>query len=129
RKVLHVLSGATGGAALSSLGIITALRSHGIRACVVCHDMGADLKPAIREATDGEVLFTQLYWQNRKIRSAWWKRPVHEALQLARTGGSIGSSVKTAAFARRHGVDLIHSGTILTPEGAIAARWLRLPHV
>ena len=40
RKVLHILNGAGGGAALSTLGLIEAFRKQGIAACAVCHEVG-----------------------------------------------------------------------------------------
>jgi glycosyltransferase involved in cell wall biosynthesis len=130
-RVLHVLNGAGGGAALSTLGLIESLRSlAGVDAVAVCHDAGSPQeRERLRDAVGGRVLFLPLYWWNRKIRAASWKRPLLELRQIARTGWGRGSSLRVAAFARREGADLIHTNTILTPEGGRAARLLRLPHV
>ncbi len=66
--MLHIFNSAGGGAALSTLGLIGALRQQGIEACAVCHDAGTlEERAALREATRGEVMFTPLYWWNRKI--------------------------------------------------------------
>jgi glycosyltransferase involved in cell wall biosynthesis len=130
KKVLHVLNSAGGGAALSTIGLIEALRGAGVSACAVCHDAGSSAeREQLREATDGEVLFTPLYWWNRKIRAAAWKRPLIELRQLWRTGWTRGSTAAVAEFAQRRHADLIHTNTILNPEGGIAARRLGLPHV
>jgi glycosyltransferase involved in cell wall biosynthesis len=130
RKVLHVFNSAGGGAALSTLGLIDRLRHEGIAACAVCHDAGtASEREQIRAATDGETLFTPLYWWNKKIRAATWKRPLIELRQIVKTGWMRRSSAEVADFARRNAVDLIHTNTFLTPEGGIAARRLGLPHV
>jgi glycosyltransferase involved in cell wall biosynthesis len=128
--VLHVMNSASGGAAVSTLDLIRACRAQGIDAVVVCNQAGLpeDLQ-RVREAVDGRVLFCPLYWMNRKIRSPLWKRPAIEAYQWWRTGAVIGSTRKVAEFAAQHGADLIHTNTILTPEGGRAARQLGLPHV
>ena len=128
--VLHVLNSAGGGAALSTLSLITALAGEEIGACAVCHDAGsADERERLREAVNGRVLFRPLYWWNRKIRAALWKRPLLELRQVVSTGWSYGSAAAVARFATTHGADLIHTNTFLTPEGGIVARRLGLPHV
>ena len=83
----------------------------------------------LHDATRGAVLFTPLYWWNRKIRAALWKRPLIELRQLIRTGWIRRSTDQVARFADEQQVDLIHTNTILTPEGGLAARRLGLPHV
>ncbi|MBI3837574.1 MAG: glycosyltransferase family 4 protein [Planctomycetia bacterium] len=130
RKVLHVLNSAGGGAALSTLGLIGMLRADGIGACAVCHDAGtAAEREHLRDAVGGAVLFTRLYWWNRKIRMPLWKRPLAEAKQILATGWSISSAARVAEFATRMQAHLIHTNTILTPEGGLAAHRLGLPHV
>jgi glycosyltransferase involved in cell wall biosynthesis len=130
RKVLHVLNSAAGGAALSTLALIDQFRQQGIAACAVCHDAGdPQERERLCEATGGETLFTPLYWWNKKIRNAAWKRPLSELKQLVRTGWTHRSSAAVADFAVSHGVDLIHTNTLTTPEGGIVARRLGLPHV
>jgi len=124
------MNGAAGGAAMSTLALIDAFRGEGIGACAVCHDAGTFAEQElIREATAGEVVFTPLYWWNRKTRAKWWKRPALELRQIWRTGGGRRSATRVAQFARDHNVDLIHTNTFMTPEGGIAARSLGLPHV
>jgi glycosyltransferase involved in cell wall biosynthesis len=130
RKVLHVFNSAGGGAALSTLGLIERIGREGIAVCAVCHDAGtASERERIRAATDGAALFIPLYWWNKKIRAALWKRPMIELRQLMKTGWTRRSARQVTEFARRNNVDLIHTNTFLTPEGGIAARRLGLPHV
>jgi glycosyltransferase involved in cell wall biosynthesis len=130
QKVLHVLNSAVGGAALSTLGLMEQFRQWGIASCAVCHDVGsAEERQRLLEATDGETRFTQLYWWNKKIRIPAWKRPLSELRQLMRTGWTRGSTGEVHEFASAHGVDLIHTNTLTTPEGGLAARRLGLPHV
>jgi glycosyltransferase involved in cell wall biosynthesis len=96
----------------------------------VCHDSGSPQeREKLRELTEGEVRFTTLYWWNKKIRVPTWKRPLSELKQLIKTGWRRGSTQSVTEFAHAHGADLIHTNTILTPEGAGAARQLGLPHV
>jgi glycosyltransferase involved in cell wall biosynthesis len=131
RRVLHVMNGASGGAALSTLELIAEFRKAGIDSIVVCDDSGTESeRKLIRDAVDGRVLFHPLYWWNRKIRArSLWRRPLIELRQWWRTGGGRRSAANVAAIARRHGADLIHTNTSLTPEGGLAARQLGIPHV
>lgn len=130
KKVLHILNGAGGGAALSTLALIAEFQKLGIDACAVCDDAGSsNERERLRDATQGRTIFTPLYWWNRKIRAATWKRPILELRQLLRTGWIRRSTAQVAEFARSQQVDLIHTNTILTPEGGFAARQLGLPHV
>ncbi len=130
KKVLHVLNSASGGAALSTIGLMDSLRKQGIDACAVCHDSGGQSeRDLLSEATQGNVIFAPLYWWNRKIRAKTWKRPLIEANQLRRTGFKRGSTAKVTRFAQDQQADLIHTNTICTPEGGAAARNLGLPHV
>ena len=130
RKVLHLLNGAAGGAALSTIELIAALRREGVEACAAC-DLGGtgDEIARLRDAVGGELLMTPLYWWNRKIRAARWKRPLLELRQSLLTGRGRASADRVARFAAAQGVDLIHTNTILTPKGGIAARRLGLAHV
>ena len=124
------MNSSTGGAALSTLGLIDSFRRQGIACCVVCHSTGACADDeAIREATDGAAVFTPLYWWNWKIRAPLWKRPLSEVRQIMRTGWGRRSAALVTEFARKHGAELIHTNTIVTPEGARAAGQLGLPHV
>lgn len=130
KRVLHILSGATGGAAMSAIGLMRALEREGISSCAVSADFGDDTTRAqLAEATRGAVAYMPLYWWNKKNRVKAWKRPILELLQIARTGWARGSALRVAEFARRERADLIHSANLLTPEGGMAARLLSLPHV
>lgn len=127
--VLHVLNSASGGAALSTLGIIDYLEKQGIQSSAVCHTGGTEAdKQRLIDALNGRVIFTTLYWTNRKLRAPLWKRPFIEARQLVTTGATLKSGRTVADFAHLHKIDLIHTNTILTPEGAYAAQALKLPH-
>jgi len=129
-KVLHVLNSAGGGAAMSTLALIRALRAEGVHSVAVCHDAGTQQERAeLRDAVEGEVVFTRLYWWNRKNRMPLWRRPLAEAKQIWLTGWSRGSAERVTRFAQKTQADLIHTNTLLTPEGGMAARRLGLPHV
>jgi len=125
------MNGAAGGAALSTIGLIEELRrTHGIEACVLCHDAGTKVeKERLIDVAGGRAVFAPLYMWNKQIRAASWKRPLIEVKQLLRTGATGWSSHHAADIVRKHQVDLVHTNTILTLEGAITARRFRLGHV
>ncbi len=128
--VMHVLNGASGGAAMSTIALIEKLKPQGILACAVCDDRGTpEERERLSAAVNGNVLFTPLYWWNRKIRSSLWKRPLLEAQQIIRTGWTVRSTRRIVQAAQHWRPDLIHTNTLLTPEGGKAAKKLQIPHV
>ena len=95
KKVLHILNSAAGGAALSTLSLIDYLTAQGIASAAVCHDAGTPQeRQALEDAVGGDVLYTRLYWWNRKIRMPAWKRPLVEARQIVATGWSLRVAVE-----------------------------------
>lgn len=131
KKVLHVMNSSFGGSAFSALGLIEQLRSDfGIESCAVCHNGGRPEDfDRLREAVRGELVVRPLYWWNKKIRAPMWKRPLIDLKLRWITGFQKASVRDTVEAAKRFGADLIHSNTILTIEGGLAAQQLRLPHV
>lgn len=128
--VLHVLNSAHGGSALSTFELIEVLKARGIKSSLVCFNNASPaLARSISDSVEGRVLFIPLYWMNKKIRAAGWKRPVMEALSLWRTRGGYKFQDQIAELITREGVNIIHTSTILNPEGAIAAERNKLPHV
>ncbi|MBX7100233.1 MAG: glycosyltransferase family 4 protein, partial [Myxococcaceae bacterium] len=124
------MNAAAGGAALSTLGLMRALEQQGIASSAVCFPNGdAAERQALLDATHGRAEFVELYTWHRKIRSAAWKRPLLELRQWVRTRGRVRSLGAVALAARRTRAQLVHTNTILTPEGGQAARALGLPHV
>jgi glycosyltransferase involved in cell wall biosynthesis len=128
--VMHVLNGASGGAAMSTIALMEGLKKQGICACAVCDDKGTDEERGrLRDAVGGNVVFVPLYWWNQKTRSTAWKRPLLEAMQLIRTGWKLSSTRNIIRAIERWNPQLIHTNTLLTPEGGLAARKVGIPHV
>jgi glycosyltransferase involved in cell wall biosynthesis len=128
--VLHVLNSAHGGSALSTLELIKGLREMGINSSLICFNNATDdQQMRINGLVDGRSLFIPLYWMNKKIRTAFWKRPILEILSIARTHRGNRFQKQIDDIIRANGVTLIHTSTILNPEGAIAARRNNLPHL
>lgn len=128
--ILHLLNSTSGGSALSTLELIEALKPLGVKSVLVCMNNGTQAaREKISTMVEGRALFLPLYWMNKKIRVRWWKRPFLEVLHLYRTWGGHKYQRQIQAFARSHQVQLIHTSTIVNPEGAIAARALGVPHV
>jgi glycosyltransferase involved in cell wall biosynthesis len=130
RHVLHVMNGTGGGAPKSTLSLIRALSQQGVTSSVVCDAAGTQAElDEVSAAVGGRAVFTRLYTWNRKTRSQLWKRPLIELRQQLRTGLKLKSAALTLSAARRFGAELVHTSTMMNPEGAIAASWLGLPHV
>lgn len=129
RMVLHVLNGAGGGAALSTLDLISQFERHGVQSCAVCDTAGSPAEvEALRRAVQGRLVMQQLYWSNCK-RLPLWKRPLSELRQLWHTRGLVRSTAAVVAAAQRWQAELIHTNTLVTPEGGRAAARLGLPHI
>lgn len=130
QRVLHILNGAAGGAAISTIDLIGEFAKHGILSSAVCHTAGDfHERRRLRDAVEGRVLFTPLYWWNRKLRVAAWKRPLVELKQLWSTGFQRGSERIACEFAASQQPDLVHTNTLTTPVGSVVANRLRVPHL
>lgn len=128
--VLHVLNSAHGGSALSTFELIDVLKTQGVKSSLVCFNNASPaLAKSISDRVEGRVLFIPLYWMNKKIRAAWWKRPVMEVLSLWRTRSGHKYQDKIARLIKIEGINIVHTSTILNPEGAIAAKRNNLVHV
>lgn len=128
--MLHVLNSAHGGSALSTFELIERLSLLGITSALICFDNASpEQKKKISNLVEGRVLFIPLYWMNKRIRSAFWKRPLLELLSLWRTQGGYRYQREIADLIRQHKVNIIHTSTILNPEGAIASKLNNIPHV
>lgn len=128
--VLHVLNSAYGGSAISTFELIAELEKNAVKSSLVCFN-NADKHQSkmITELVCGRVLFIPLYWMNKRTRVSWWKRPVLELVNLWKTWGGYRYQSKISSLIRGKNINLVHTSTILNPEGAIAARKHRLPHV
>lgn len=130
RRVLHVMNNPAGGSAESTLTLIGDLADAGIRSSVVCHATGsAEAMAAVEAAVQGRLLVTRLWWWNRRTRATWWRRPLADARESVRTGRGRRSAARIVPWARAQEIDLVHTNTILVPEGARVAATLDVPHV
>jgi glycosyltransferase involved in cell wall biosynthesis len=128
--VLHVLNSAHGGSALSTFELIEHLSHREVRSSLVCYNNATkEQSERIRDLVQGRVVFIPLYWMNKRIRSKWWKRPLIEAVSLSRTFGGYRYQREISELVRKGAVNLIHTSTILNPEGALASRRNNLPHL
>ena len=128
--VLHVLNSTSGGSAISTFQLIEYLKPLGVTSSLICFANGTpEQYQEISDLVEGRVLFRKLHWMNKRIRARGWKRPAVEALDWATTWGGHRYRKEMVAFARQHGVQLVHTSTMLNPEGVLIARALNLPHI
>jgi L-malate glycosyltransferase len=128
--VLHVLNSAHGGSALSTFELIEVLKSKGIKSSLVCFNNASDSqKKKISDLVQGRVLFIPLYWMNKRIRVSLWKRPIIEIISIWKTWFGYKYQSRILSLIKNEGVNLIHTSTILNPEGAIASKKNNIPHL
>lgn len=129
-NVLHFLNSAHGGSALSTFQLIDALQEFNVGSTLVCfNNASPEQVRAISAKMEGRVLFIPLYWTNKRIRVKWWKRPLLELYSVFQTRKGYKYQSRIDALIRDNEIDVIHTSTLLNPEGAIAAARHRLPHV
>jgi glycosyltransferase involved in cell wall biosynthesis len=128
--VLHILNSAHGGSALSTFQLIDVLSARGISSSLICfNNANRELQQKISDRVGGRVLFIPLYWMNKRIRASLWKRPLIELKALWDTWGGYRYQHQITQFIRKHHITLIHTATLVTPEGGIASVRNNLPHV
>jgi len=129
-NVLHILNSAHGGSALSTFQLIEELTKLGVSSSLVCFN-NADEKQAkqISDLVEGRILFIPLYWTNQRIRVKWWKRPLLELYTSLKTFRGHRFQKEIDGFIKKNRINIIHTSTLVNPEGAIAAKRNSLPHV
>lgn len=128
--VLHILNSAHGGSAISTFQLIDELNKQGVRSSLVCfNNANIEQREYITRLVDGRVMFIPLYWMNKRIRATIWKRPLIELKSLLETWRGYKFQNRIQKLIRRYGINLIHTGTSVNPEGAIAAKRSKLPHI
>lgn len=129
-KILHVLNGAIGGASISTLDLIDGLAARGHESFIYCSArVSAEAKKELKRRSKVPVYFGPLYFWNLRNRKPFVLRPLIELYQLAYTRGLHRSSTSIARLCRDLKIDLIHSSTAMSPDGALAACQLGMPHV
>lgn len=130
RTVLHVLNGAIGGAAESTTALVHGLAERNIASVIyVTNRAPAEAVAKLGNVAGVEVhTGPQFIWTKRQrlrypIRFAAF---LHQMITTRGVGGAVGQIIDVA---KASNVDLIHSSTVVSPDGAIAARALGLPHV
>lgn len=128
--VLHVLNSASGGSAISTFDLIRGLAEQGINSSLVCfNNASAQQQKTIASLVNGRVLFVPLYWTNKRIRAARWKRPLIELKAGWETWFGYKHLKSIDQLIRDNGVTLVHTSTMVNAEGALAAKRNHLPHV
>ena len=131
-KVLHVLNGVSGGAARSVAELVGEMEQLGVSSFAICHvsrEAAPEERARLGAVFGDRIVYRDLYRWNRRIRARRVLRPLMTAHQLLRTGGGWGSARAVERRAQEVGADLIHTNTFTTPDGAVAARVLGIPHV
>lgn len=129
-RVLHILNGATGGAAESTLDLIQELDKLGVTSFVYCSERSVRGDVNRLSETLGDNLRTgPLYIWPLRSRKSVLMRHLAGVLQLGYTVGLLRSASGVISAARDFKVDIIHSQTAMSPDGAIAATVLGIPHV
>jgi len=128
-RVLWVLNSASGGATLSALDAMAALRQRGYRFWVALPPGGSrNALQAIREHTEA-VEQLPLPWWNRNYKAAPWKRPLLWARDLWQSRFHLGTLHRLTQLIHRWQIDLVHTNTSLTRDPALAARLRGTPHL
>ena len=122
-NVLHVLNSAQGGSALSTFQLIEELKKHDVQSSLVCfNNASEEQKSKILELVDNRVIFIPLYWSNKRTRVTRWKRPLLEALTAWQTWWGYKYQSQISKLIHNNQINIVHTSTIVNPEGAIAAR-------
>ncbi len=115
---------------MSTIALMNTLGQLGIQSCAVCHPSGTSQeRRRLSDAVHGNAVFTPLYWWNIKTRHPWYLRPALELRQNLKTLWRRRSTWEVRRAIERWNVDLIHTSTILNPEGGLVAAKLGVPHV
>ena len=126
--VLFLLNSATGGATLSAIAVMEGLRQRGYRCYVIVPPGPAAALDAIR-AVAADLVEMHVPWWHRKYKSKLIKRPLLWARDMLQSGFHLRTVGQIVRLIRQWRIDIVHTNTALTLDGALAARVTGTPHV
>jgi glycosyltransferase involved in cell wall biosynthesis len=127
-QVLFLLNSATGGATLSAIAVMDGLRQRGHRCYAIVPSGPAEALRAIRAVTV-DLVEMRVPWWHRKYRTKLIKRPPIWALDMLKSGFHLRSVGRIVGLIRRWRIDIVHTNTSVTLDGALAAYMTGTPHV
>ena len=128
-RILYLLNAAAGGATTSALQLMERLPAHKYETYVVVPPVSdqADLSKFNGHAAQVRTLL--IPWWNKKTYVELWKRPLMWASTSARTVWHVRPILQLCRWIREWEIDLVHTNTALTIDGALAARLCSIPHI
>jgi glycosyltransferase involved in cell wall biosynthesis len=128
-SILFVLNASTGGAALSARDLVAGLKKKGHQVFLVCPpNIYHSPKQVYGDVADGvEELFLPTW--DKRYRMFWAKRPLYFGYQLMKSRGHFRPVKKICQLIREWDIDLVHTNTSTTLDGALAAKICAVPHV
>ena len=128
-SVLFVLNSSTGGAGLSARDLIVELKKKGHQIFVVCPpNIHQSPEEIFGDIADGVHTLFLPAW-DRKYRMSLAKRPLYFAYQLLKSRGHLRPVLGICRLIRQWKIDLVHTNTALTIDGALAAKLCHVPHI
>jgi glycosyltransferase involved in cell wall biosynthesis len=128
-SVLFVLNASTGGAGLSARDLVVELKKKGHQIFVVCPpNIHQSPEEIFGDIADGVHTLFLPAW-DRKYRMSLPKRPLYFAYQLLKSRGHLRPVLGICRLIRQWKIDLVHTNTALTIDGALAARLCNIPHI
>ena len=127
--ILLVLNGSTGGAALTARDLVIQLKLKGHQVYVASPPN--ILKSPVEvfgEIADGVEEVALPSW-NKNYRRPRWKRPLYFVYHLLKSRAHLRPVLRLQTLIRRWSIDIVHTNTALTIDGAIAAKLAGVPHV
>ena len=128
-SVLFVLNASTGGAGLSARELMGQLKGLGHRIYVVCPPNMYQPPTQVFGDIAEEVAECFLPSWNKKYRMHWAKRPLYFVYQQLKSRAHLQPVSRLVRLIRKWDIDIVHTNTGLTIDGALAAKVSGLPHV
>jgi len=127
--VAYVLNSPGGGATQGIVEMLRLLPRAQYRPFIVVPS-----KPSVRQQKVFEDLCVEfqvipMVWWNKKIGLPWWKRFLIAGRTQLQTGLHLLPIRRLQQRFQEWRIDLVHTGSAMTLDGALAARQARLPHV
>ena len=129
KSVLFVLNSPTGGAALSAKAVMKELKERGYKCYVVCPPNNYHSPESVYGEVAEEVVSLFMRSWDQQYRAYWLKRPALFAYYMLKTRAHFRPVSTIIKLIKKWDIDIVHTNTALTLDGAIAAKITNTPHV
>ena len=129
KNILYILNSSSGGATQGILELLYKIDRNRYEPYLITPNQPNSIQSTNFEIVCKSYAVIRMDWWNRKYNTPLLKRIIISVSSILKTGLNLMTIYKIIKKIREWDIDIIHTSTSLTIQGAIAAKLTNKPHV